>query len=251
MPHDIDPSGTHPSKCAFACGQKLTQILDALFWDAIFSMDITSTEGLSRMSTLIHSPSKITTARSLQGDDAQRLINLIDRVSDSRRRTSDRMLFLTIGQLLILPHLDEKPSRRFSRLLYKICKACGILPTSYVIQLDLARVGEFGWRGGFADVSKGEHQGRPVAIKHLRIGPKDGFDKVFKVSDYTRSGTSRSPNSSPATLSRSSDLETVVPPQVSVTFSPWVMEYTMVTKLHGSWAIRHRTPSRTTHDPWG
>jgi hypothetical protein len=39
--------------------------------------------------------------------------------------------------------------------------------------------------------------------------------------------------------------------QVSVTFFPWVMEYTMVTKLHGSWAIRHRTPCRTTHDPWG
>ena len=34
-------------------------------------------------------------------------------------------------------------------------------------------------------MSKGEHQGHPVAIKHLKIGAKDEFDKVFKVSDRT------------------------------------------------------------------
>jgi hypothetical protein len=176
-------------------------------------MDIASAEGLSNISTLVHSPSKITMARSLRGDDAQRLIDLIDQVSDSRRRPHGRMLLLTIGQLLTPPHLDEKPSRRFSRLLYKICKACGILPASYVIQLELTHVGEVEWSGGFADVSKGEHQGRPVAIKQLRIGTNDEFDKVFKVCDSARPGLLQPPNFSPATLSRSSRLETVVPPE--------------------------------------
>jgi hypothetical protein len=71
---------------AFACGQTLTQTLDTLFWNAIFSMDITSAEGLSNISTLVHSPSKIAVARSLRGDNAQRVIDLIDRVSDSGRR---------------------------------------------------------------------------------------------------------------------------------------------------------------------
>jgi hypothetical protein len=93
------------------------------------------------------------------------------------------MLLLIIGQFLTLPHVDEKVYRRSLRLLYKICKACGMLPASYGIQPELTRVGEFGWSGGFADVSKGEYRGRPVAIKHLRIGTKDEFDKVFKVSD--------------------------------------------------------------------
>ena len=216
MPHETyepNPSGAQLGKRTFPCGQTLTEILDALFWDAIFSLDTSSAEGLSNISTLVRSPSKIAMARSLRGDDAQRLINLIDRVSDSRRRPHDRMLLLMIGQLLTLSHLDEKPSRRFSRLLYKICKTCGILPTSYVIQLELTHVGEFGWSGGFADVSKAEHQGRPVAIKHLRIGTNDKFDKIFKISNCTRSGTSRPPNSNPATLSRSSHLETVVPPE--------------------------------------
>ena len=60
-----------------------------------------------------------------------------------------------------------------------------MLPTSYAVQLEPTHIGEFEWSGGFADVSKGEHLGRAVAIKQLRIGPKDGFDKIFKVSNWT------------------------------------------------------------------
>ena len=89
-----------------------------------------------------------------------------------------------------MPNLDKKMLRRCSGLLYKLCKAREILPPSYAIQPELTNVGEFGWGGGFADVSKGEHQGRPVAIKHLRIGAKDEFDKVFKVSNRDRPGAS-------------------------------------------------------------
>jgi len=113
-------------------------------------------------------------------------------------------------QFLALPHLDERVFRRCSRLLYKICKARRILPSSYVVRPDFTQVGEFGWGGGFADVSKGEHRGRPVAIKHLRIGAKDEFDKIFKVSDHAWLGTSQSLSFNPATLSGSSRLEAVV-----------------------------------------
>ena len=67
-------------KHTFTCGQTLTRTLDALFWEAIFSMDITSAESLSSISTLVHSPSKITVARSLRGGNAERMIDLIDRV---------------------------------------------------------------------------------------------------------------------------------------------------------------------------
>ena len=56
---------------------------DALFWDTIFSIDITPAEGLSNIAILVHSPSKITIARSLRGDQAQTLVDLIDRVSNS------------------------------------------------------------------------------------------------------------------------------------------------------------------------
>jgi hypothetical protein len=95
---------------------------------------------------------------------------------------------LKIRQVLMFPHLDEKLSRRSSRLLYKICKASEILPASSVIQPELTHVGEFESSGGFANVSKGEHQGCPVAVKHLRIGTEDEFNKVFKVGGRTLLG---------------------------------------------------------------
>jgi hypothetical protein len=123
------------------------------------------------------------------------------------------MLLLTIRQLLTLPHLDEKVSRRSLRLLYKICKACGMVPASYVVQPELIRVGEFGWSGGFADVSRGEHQGRPVAIKHLRTGTKDEFDRIFKVGDCTLPGGLQSLSFCSATLSRGFHLETLISPE--------------------------------------
>lgn len=82
---------------SFACGgQTLNQISDALFWDAIFSTDITSVEGLSNITTLLQSPSKIHVARNLLGDQAQSFIDLIDRVSDLGKRPSvPRVLIMT------------------------------------------------------------------------------------------------------------------------------------------------------------
>ena len=85
-----------------------------------------------------------------------------------------------------------------------------MLPSSYIAQPELIHVGEFGWGGGFSDVSKGEYGRCPVAIKHLRIGAKDEFDKIFKVGDCVWPGTSKLLSSNPAALPGSSHLETVI-----------------------------------------
>ena len=177
----------------FTCsGQPLTQRLDVPFWDTIFSADIASAEGLSNIETLVNSPSEIGVARNLWGDKAQKFIDLIDQVSDLGKRplvpTSSANHEIDFVQFLALPCLDQKLFRRCSRLLYKVCKARGMLPASYSIQPELTHVGEIGWGGGFADVSKGEHRGHSVAVKHLKIGTTDEFDKVFKVSSRTRLG---------------------------------------------------------------
>ena len=95
-------------------------------------------------------------------------------------------------QVIILPELDEKLRKQCLHLLYKICKAHGMLPTSYIIQPELIHLGEFGWSGGFADVSKGEYRGYPVAIKHLRIGTSDEFKKIFKVCNCAQPGVLQS-----------------------------------------------------------
>jgi hypothetical protein len=41
-------------------------------------------------------------------------------------------------------------------------------------------------------VAKGDHQGRPVAIKQLKVGKKREFDNIFVVSDCARSGSLQS-----------------------------------------------------------
>ena len=65
-------------------------------------------------------------------------------------------------------------------LLYKICKAHGILPASYVIQREFISVGDIRCRGGSAYVRGGEYKGSPVAIKCLEVN-REGSDRIFKV----------------------------------------------------------------------
>ena len=59
-------------------------------------MDITSVEGLSDITMLVQSPSKIHVARNLVGDQAQSFIDLIDQVSDLGKPPSvPRVLIMT------------------------------------------------------------------------------------------------------------------------------------------------------------
>jgi len=81
-------------------------------------------------------------------------------------------------QVIALPELDERLRKQCLHLLSKICKACEMLPASYILQQEPTRVDNIRCYGGFADVSEGEYLGRRVAIKSLRFGTKD---KIFKV----------------------------------------------------------------------
>lgn len=77
-------------------------------------------------------------------------------------------------------HLGDKHQQRCLRLLARICKAQGIIPTSYLLQEEFLRVGCVQDRGGFSEVSDGEYLGRAVAIKDLK--PSNGdFDRIFNV----------------------------------------------------------------------
>ena len=54
------------------------------------------------------------------------------------------------------------------------------MPTSYILQKKLIRVGRVFYHGGFTEVSSGEYLGSPVAIKRLKINEGDS-DSIFKV----------------------------------------------------------------------
>jgi hypothetical protein len=52
---------------------------------------------------------------------------------------------------------------------------------SLQVPLCYNRLGTPLYRGGYADVWKGEHQGRSVAVKVLRIYSTSDFDKITRV----------------------------------------------------------------------
>ncbi|KAF9645203.1 kinase-like protein [Thelephora ganbajun] len=135
---------------------------DAQFWANLYTMEVTSNDCLSKLRTLLRCPSKVTIARSFQGNEAQIFIDFLD-------------------QVLTRSRLEDKLRQRGLLLVSKICKACTIIPASYVLRQELIHVGRFHYRGGSADVCNGEYLGFPVAIKRLRINEGDpGFDRIFK-----------------------------------------------------------------------
>lgn len=148
-------------------------------------VNMSAAESVSNVRSLVHSTHQIAVARSLRGKEAQVLIDFIDQV---RGLSCSVMVLLCIGgtdhgtQAITLPELDEKLRKQCLYLLYKICKACEMLPTSYTLREEFIHVSNVRYCGGFADVSEGEYLGRRVAVKHLRFGTKDTF-KIFKVPE--------------------------------------------------------------------
>jgi len=84
------------------------------------------------------------------------------------------------AQALARSCLESKLQQRGLRLLLKICKAHGIVPSSYILRQELVSVGLVYYRSTFTVVSNGEYSGRSVAIKHLKIDKGD-TDTTFKV----------------------------------------------------------------------
>ena len=146
-----------------------------------YSLEVTSDEAPSEVQSLLCCPNAITVARSLEGREAQILIDFLDGVS---RLPTTHALTTSKGksqtQVLVGSCLDRKSWQRCLRLLSKICKAHRTLPTSYLLQQEPVHIGSVHFHGGSADVSDGEYMGSPVAIKRLKI--KCGnHDKMFKV----------------------------------------------------------------------
>ena len=95
----------------------------------------------------------------------------------------------------MLDHTVFDPDRH--KLLNSLCKTCSrrqMIPRS--MHMDNCLNGELikEYEGGFAKVFRGEHKGRAVAIKILRLYMNGDRDKCFKVSilnKSTRCGNSR------------------------------------------------------------
>ena len=118
----------------------------------------------------------------LQGDDAQNFIDVIHEVGCSMLfRCTVWLLPPSIDQALDLPDLPPRLRRKCLRALSQICGRNALLPKSLQIPLCCDRSGEPLYRGGYADVWKGEHRGCDVAVKVLRVYSANDFDKITSV----------------------------------------------------------------------
>ena len=158
----------------------LPVVIDTLY-SGFRVTDMSAVESVSMIRSFMHSSTRITAARKLRGKEAQGLIDLIDQVRGMRLRRDGVRETEHGRQALALPELDGNLRRQCLHLLYKICKASELLPASYVLREERICVGNIRRYGGFADVSEGEYFGRRVAVKHLRFGTEEAFNKNFKV----------------------------------------------------------------------
>ncbi|KAF9642184.1 kinase-like protein [Thelephora ganbajun] len=83
-----------------------------------------------------------------------------------------------VHEILGLPGLPPQFRRKCLSALCRICGRRALLPTSLQIPPCYNRSDIPRYRGGYADVWKGEHQGRLVAAKVLRVYSTSDLDKI-------------------------------------------------------------------------
>lgn len=82
---------------------------------------------------------------------------------------------------LDLPKLELKLWKKCLSTLCKICGRQALLPKSLQIPVCYNQSGVPKYRGGYADVWLGEHQGLQVAVKVLRVYSTSDFNKIINV----------------------------------------------------------------------
>lgn len=81
-----------------------------------------------------------------------------------------------------LPDLSPRLRTKCLSALFLICSRQALLPRLLQIPICYNRSDPSLCQGGFADVWKGEHEGRRVAVKVLRVGSPSSVDKIKSVS---------------------------------------------------------------------
>ena len=90
-------------------------------------------------------------------------------------------------QALNRPDLSPRTRESCLKSLYRTCGRHALLPTTLRIPISYERTGEASYRGGFADVWKGEYRDQEVAVKVIRIYSNTDLQKVAGVSHWLRS----------------------------------------------------------------
>ena len=145
---------------------------------------------ISLIEVIFTSKAEINIIRDLRGDDAQTFIDVVHGVRFHFLYILPMHLLIASFAFDLLPSTDQAldlldllPWLR-KKCLSALCKICGrqaLLPRSLRVPLCYDRLDNPLYRGGYADVWKGEHRGRHVAVKVLRVYSTSDFDKITSV----------------------------------------------------------------------
>ncbi|KAF9644353.1 kinase-like protein [Thelephora ganbajun] len=124
------------------------------------------------------------TSRSLFPGEVVSLVEAITTGKDGVRLTdclcgdTAQTFVNVVHEILGLPGLPPQFRRKCLSALCRICGRRALLPTSLQIPPCYNRSDIPRYRGGYADVWRGEHQGRSVAAKVLRVCSTSDLDKI-------------------------------------------------------------------------
>ncbi|KAJ7290099.1 kinase-like domain-containing protein, partial [Mycena rebaudengoi] len=105
----------------------------------------------ARLLEVLYSPSGQQAILALEDDAAQSVLDIMQYALDHA-----------------LVHAREATSKA-RRLMGKLCEKCGKLPSSLLITGVTQRDEHISYPGGYGDVYRAMHQGKPVALKHMRM----------------------------------------------------------------------------------
>lgn len=116
---------------------------------------------------------------ALRGGRAQAFLNLLQLVCSQAILFGLCIDIITQQQRLNF-ETDLSYRRRLVKTLILLSRSTGLYPKSMLLE-GVTREPKPVGRGGFADVYRGVFQGRPVAIKILRVYERTDVDKLLKV----------------------------------------------------------------------
>ena len=145
----------------------------------LYSLGTSSPDFLRCLYCLIRKDEEEQYLSNLQGSQLTQLVDFLDEVRPSP--LAFVQLTKRTVQILDVGPIADDVLRRCLHKLRTICSRRAILPSSYTISGDLARVGDHPVAfGGFSDVWKGTHNDTNVCIKHLRVSEqiRETLEKV-------------------------------------------------------------------------
>jgi len=141
----------------------------------------------SLIEVIFSSQDESDTIRRLLGDDVQAFVDVMDEACSTSTRHREPVSIETdinmfCHQALDRPDISPQTREHCLRTLCKLCGRHALLPTTLKTPISFERTGDALYRGGFADVWKGEYRGRDVAVKVIRIYSNSELQRVIGVS---------------------------------------------------------------------